>query len=178
VFILRVSDLETAQSQFYDWADHIISLLDPETAACWPRQHERHLIVGIDDIETSEPGLIAPETDHVDAILAFARSIRDDEKLIVHCHAGVSRSTATAIAVLISHGRSIEGAFEEVRTQRGERIWPNQRLIELYDDKLCLNGDLVAHVQAWKHTQRNILEQRSDIEATIFLSRLKHLNLS
>lgn len=174
MFTLKVSDLETARREHYAWADHIISLLDPDTAAGWPRHHDRHLVVGMDDVELLEPGALLPAEQHVETILAFGRAFQAEQRVIVHCHAGISRSTATAIALLVSHQVPVARAFEQVRSQRGSRFWPNRRLIELYDRHLGLGGTLVDHVADWKTAQRAELERRNDPEAAVFLARLNH----
>ena len=59
-------------------------------------EHER-LELRFNDIIDPTPGMILPTPEHVAAVLAFGRSLNADPeaKLIVHCHAGISRSTAS-----------------------------------------------------------------------------------
>ena len=175
MFSLQVSDMETARSKLYHWADHIISLLDPDTAADWAQHHDRHLIIGFDDIDADVPDRQAPRADHVAAVLAFGKRIGTDNKVLVHCHAGISRSTATGIGLLISHGETIEAAFEQVRALRGNKFWPNQRLIALFDRQLGLEQALFRHVRSWKLAQFHALKTRSDDLAPVLLDRLAGL---
>ena len=48
-------------------------------------------------VETPEDVLFAP--DHAEAIVAFMERWRHAERLVVHCHAGVSRSPAVALGL-------------------------------------------------------------------------------
>src|SRR5690349_13999621 len=80
---------------------HIVTLLSPEhmieTPAGFPP--ERHLKLGMNDVEHVRDGESPPSRDHVDELLAFARGWPADEPMIVHCWAGVSRSMAASYIV-------------------------------------------------------------------------------
>ena len=78
---------------------HILSILDPE----WPEPsaflafdpHFRATFRFHDAIEPGA-GVLLPEKADVEAILAFGRDAGEAARLLIHCHAGVSRSTAAA----------------------------------------------------------------------------------
>src|SRR3546814_7056424 len=88
---------------------HVRSLLDPD----WPEidafqrygSHHRTTLHFHDIIEPA-PGRIAPTPDDMAAILGFgadlqaARPDRAEGHLLVHCHMGVSRSTAAMLSLL------------------------------------------------------------------------------
>jgi len=84
---------------------HVLSILDPG----WPEPealsifdvHQR-LRLRFHDVIESQPGWIAPERWDVELLLAFARGLNasGETHLLIHCHAGVSRSTAAAALVL------------------------------------------------------------------------------
>jgi predicted protein tyrosine phosphatase len=131
---------------------HVLSILDPE----WPAPeifasfgaHER-LELRFHDVIEEGPGTIPPEPAHIDRLLEFGRVLgrapAPGAHLLVHCHAGVSRSSA-AIALLIAQAaphRSGSAIFAELRRIRPQ-IWPNLRIVELGDRALGRDGDLIA----------------------------------
>jgi predicted protein tyrosine phosphatase len=90
--------------------------------------------------------MVVPERHHVEAILDFgtvlARATPKDH-LLIHCHAGVSRSTA-AMAMLFAQAAPQES--EDRIMRRLERVrpqaWPNSRMIAFADDLLGRKGRL------------------------------------
>lgn len=139
---------------------HVLSLLDPG----WPepvslRQFklDQRLKLNFHDVIEPVPGWIAPERCDVELLLAFGRNLhpaarRNDLQtsvthLLVHCHAGVSRSTASAILLLAQHhpertAHDIVGQVIRLRPQ----AWPNLRIIEIGDSLLGRDGEIVASV--------------------------------
>ena len=99
------------------------------------------------------------EKDIVD-LLDFVSRIPDGERLLIHCWAGRSRSTACAIAIHISRGLSIKEAFEEVQ---GIRTYPdfipNQLILKYADKLLNQGGKLIEFVNSWYLDQDNLREQ-------------------
>ena len=90
-----------------------------------------------------------PRPDHVTRLLAFGRDLAAEPPpaahLLVHCHAGVSRSTASMALVLAQalpgrSGPEIMDVILHIRPQ----AWPNLRMIEFGDPMLSRGGDLVA----------------------------------
>ena len=69
--------------------------------------------------------------------------------LLVHCHAGVSRSTAAAILLFARRepARSAQNVVGQVIRAR-PRAWPNLRMIEMGDELLGRDGEIVASVRA------------------------------
>jgi predicted protein tyrosine phosphatase len=131
---------------------HVLSILDPE----WPvpdafgafGEHEKLELRFHDVIENIE-GVVLPSAEHVSALLAFGRDLRAEPSrqahLLVHCHAGVSRSTASLVLLLaqaLPHRRASEVATEVMRIR--PQAWPNLRLIELGDVMLARRGEIVA----------------------------------
>ena len=129
---------------------HVLSILDPE----WPvpevfgtyGEHAK-LELRFDDIIEDAPGESPPQYTHVEQLLAFGRTLDGETgaHLLVHCHAGVSRSSAS-MALLIAQAlpnRPADAVFADVLAIRPQ-IWPNLRIIEMGDALLRRNGALVA----------------------------------
>lgn len=129
---------------------HIITLLSPEfmieTPGGFPA--ERHLRIGIHDIAEPLPGKHVACEEHISSILEFARSWDAKRPLLVHCWAGVSRSQATAFAILCD--RAWKGAeyriAREIRARAPHAI-PNRLIVRLADDFLERQGAMVKAVE-------------------------------
>ncbi|PWC39154.1 protein-tyrosine-phosphatase [Azospirillum sp. TSO35-2] len=134
---------------------HVLSILDPEmtepSAFGDYGEHER-LELRFHDIIEPTRGQIAPERADVERILAFGRDLLADpvdcRHLLVHCHAGVSRSTAALTMILAQAcpDRPAADAVAAVVAIRAQ-TWPNLRMIEFADNILGRNGDLIAAVR-------------------------------
>jgi len=128
---------------------HVLSILDPG----WPEPdaflafapHARATFRFHDAIEP-EPDVILPEKRDVEAILAFAREAGDDlGHLLIHCHAGISRSTAAMLMILAqAHAEEDERAVAQRLTRIRPQAWPNARMVGLADECLGRGGRLLA----------------------------------
>ncbi len=162
VWTLRVTDFETAEASAIAWADKTVALLDPLFRTSWARRHPDHHGLFFEDTEPAADDPDGPTRAHLDAVLAVGASMRPGERLLIHCLAGMSRSTAAAIAVLVQAGHAADAAFEAIRRLREPTFWPNQVLIRLADQRFGLDGALAGRVWAWKLDQRARLEDRPD----------------
>ncbi len=134
---------------------HVLSILDPE----WPEPPafaefapHRRLGLRFHDIIETAPGRLAPSEDDVVRLLAFGLEVHQAavdplraRHLLVHCHAGVSRSTAAAALILAqAHpDRPARDALDAVAQLR-PRAWPNLRMLEFGDALLRRDGEIVA----------------------------------
>ena len=147
---------------------HVLSILDPE----WPApevfgtygEHEK-LEMRFHDVIDESPGAIAPTSIHIKQLLTFGCRLGEeppaDAHLLVHCHAGVSRSSAS-MALLIAQampGRSGNAIFADILRIRPQ-IWPNLRIVEIGDGVLGRNGDLI---DAAKGVYRLQIEQQPQL---------------
>jgi len=131
---------------------HVLSILDPE----WPVPDvfdtfdaHKKLELRFHDVIEEDPGTIPPQPVHIEQLLAFGRDLGQqpaiDAHLLVHCHAGISRSSA-AMALLLAEAmpdRSGDAVFADILRIRPQ-IWPNLRIVELGDRALGRHGDLIA----------------------------------
>lgn len=130
-------------SGVFDMPDHVeryqprylISVIQPVFQPERPPEiaEEDHLRVAVHDIWHDEPGSVLPGSAHVQRIVDFAQSWQPDLGGVhVHCYAGVSRSTATA---LILHAVQTGDALASAKALRAAapHAAPNRRIIELAD---------------------------------------------
>ena len=107
---------------------HVLSILDP-SAPELPvfgsfGEHER-IELRFDDVIEDSSDQVAPHRGDVEAILVFGRSLSAEPQssahLLVHCHAGISRSTA-AMTLILAQARpdlSADDILTEVLRIRG-----------------------------------------------------------
>jgi len=133
-----VSSLAQAQVLFGN-TDCVISIVDQDIIV--PDFGCHHLIVRADD--TDDPNdKFAPTLQDVKSIMTFAKL---GESVLVHCIAGVSRSTAIGIGLMHMSGVSIFNAVQLVHMQRGF-INPNKLILKHIDTYLCMNGKFYKEV--------------------------------
>jgi predicted protein tyrosine phosphatase len=130
---------------------HIITLLSPEELIETPAGFDpgRHLRLGVHDISIPEGGLVAPDAALVERVLAFAQDWDERAPMVVHCWAGISRSTASAFAIACERNPHAS-EFEIARTLRraAPHALPNRRIVALADDILGRGGRMVDAVDA------------------------------
>lgn len=132
-------------------ASHVVSLLDPATTfpALAAQGHE-HLCIAIHDIEAEAEGLDACCDRRMGAILDFVgRWKRDEAPILIHCYAGISRSTATAYITACAHNASADE--EEIALAlraASATASPNRRLIALADAALGRGGRMSRAIDA------------------------------
>ena len=121
---------------------HLVQRPDSITA-------DRHLVLGMDDIPEPADGYIAPGENHVATLIAFARAWDRSAPLVVHCYAGISRSTAGAFvtACALNPGRTEASIAQELR-RRSHTASPNRRIVSIADDLLGRNGRMVDAINA------------------------------
>jgi predicted protein tyrosine phosphatase len=93
-----------------------------------------------------------PTAAHVARLLAFGDDVMvagAAAHLLIHCHAGISRSTAAAALLLAqaTPARRPEDIFAEIARLR-PRAWPNLLLLELGEAALGRTGEIVPAVAA------------------------------
>jgi predicted protein tyrosine phosphatase len=145
---------------------HVLSILDPgfpdPDAFGAFGEHER-LDLRFHDITEERPGMRLAAREDVAALLRFGRDLLREPAahLLVHCHMGISRSTAS-MALILAQARPDRPAAEalaEVRRIR-DRIWPNLRVIELGDELLGRGGTMVeAAIARYRH----VVERKPEV---------------
>ena len=103
-----------------------------------------HLKVQVDDIVEQLDGFVAPSDAHIEQVLNFVRGWDRAAPLVVHCYAGISRSTASAFAaacMLNPHRDEIEIA-RQIR-DRSPIAQPNRLIVSLADKALGRDGRML-----------------------------------
>jgi predicted protein tyrosine phosphatase len=126
---------------------HVLSILDPD----WPApealavyEASRRLQLRFHDIIDPRPGWVAPERADVEWLLAFGGEPGQAAHLLVHCHAGVSRSTAAAALILAErHPENSATATLDTVLRLRPKAWPNLRMLEFGDELLGRGGEIV-----------------------------------
>lgn len=150
---LTICGLEELCSFTDDAVTHVLSILDPGVAD--PQDFGRYgphkrLTLRFDDIIEPRPGMRLPERNHIEQLLEFGTGLTAEKgdplcHLLVHCHAGISRSTAS-MTILLAEARPQENEdalFAQIRSIRPQ-AWPNSRMIAMADDLLARGGRLTA----------------------------------
>lgn len=158
-FELTICGVEELSDHCDSAVSHVLSLLDPgfpDPAAFGEYAEHERLDLRFHDIIDESPGLVAPTQADVESILRFGEQLMRDEgahgHLLVHCHMGVSRSSAS-MALLLAQARpdaSADAIFAEVVRLRPQ-AWPNLRIVELGDGLLARNGELVEALRRHHH---------------------------
>jgi predicted protein tyrosine phosphatase len=130
---------------------HIISTITQSEALDLPGAH---LHINVGDITSELDGHVLPTMHHLVELLNFTKDLTDDDRLLIHCFAGMSRSTAFAVAVLIQHGMDYDKAFDHVALLR-PILLPNRLIIKLVDQYFALRGDLIDLVRQYYVGQYN-----------------------
>jgi predicted protein tyrosine phosphatase len=118
-----------------------------ETPACI--RPENHARLFIHDIAEPVDGHIAPDAEHIAQIVAFAAAWDRQAAMVVHCWAGISRSTAAAfIALCAINPEAQEGHVARLLREASPTAYPNRLMVRLGDAALGREGRMMAAVEA------------------------------
>jgi predicted protein tyrosine phosphatase len=147
-------------------ATHVISLLDPDVFAFVPDEINisRTFIPIIHNIQKIrivmkdeiDPNIShSPKIEQIESILDWAKDLVNNEIIIVHCEAGISRSPAMALGLLVqrllrtSNYRPYEIDFAIDRLlQIRPHCFPNELIIRHCDKLLECKGELINKVNS------------------------------
>ncbi|TCZ56680.1 tyrosine phosphatase family protein [Roseicella aquatilis] len=168
-FRLTVCGIEELTGHCEAGVSHVLSILDPD----WPvpeafgsfGEHAK-LELRFHDVIEASAGYVAPREEDVRAILAFGRDLQVEaaSRLLVHCHAGISRSTAS-MALILAQAQPDLPAEDLLQGILGirEKAWPNLRLLEIGDAMLGRGGTLPEAAAALYAHQLRLRPHLADI---------------
>jgi predicted protein tyrosine phosphatase len=131
-------------------ARHVVSLIGDEVRlqrlTCIAP--ENHLWLRLHDISSPLDGYIMPGEDHVADLLDFVRDWDRQAPLVVHCFAGISRSTASAFAsVCALNPQRDEASIAQALRRASPTATPNIRIVSLADRLLGRDGRMIAAIE-------------------------------
>lgn len=103
----------------------------------------KKLACQFDDVPEDLPrfGYIAPTREDVTKIVEFCKVVPENARVLIHCEAGISRSTAAGYVLLCTMrgpGREVE-CILDIYAIRPEAA-PNMRVVDFADEILERNG--------------------------------------
>lgn len=132
-------------------ASHVMTLIKNTSMAPTPHgiAAERHLKLDFADIVEPREGEVPPGREHVESIISFAKGWDRSAPMVVHCFAGVSRSTAGAFisACLLMPERD-ELELANLIRMASPTATPNSRLIGFADEMMGRRGRMIAAIAA------------------------------
>ena len=132
--------------------DYIVSLMDAESPYSLPigPRLKAHLRLDVHDITTDHidypPPYVVPSADHVRQLIDFGNRWAGDGTVLVHCAAGISRSTAAALILVCQRNSGKEHEAVQHMREQGPWAYPNALIIKLGDNLLACEGRLIEAV--------------------------------
>lgn len=167
-----VCGLEELSGHGAGGVSHVLSLLDPgtpEPSAFGAYGAHRRTTLHFDDClgpGTNKHGraLVPPEPEDIAAILAFGRDLDGAAHVLVHCHYGLSRSTAALLMLFALREPETEAqALVEKLHALREPAWPNARMTRFADDALGRGGSLSEAVRRLHGLQLQVRPHLGDL---------------
>lgn len=131
-------------------ARHIVTLLRLSDRVTRPSHiaAENHLILKIDDIPEPMDGYTAPAEEHVERLIRFAGAWDRTTPMVVHCFAGISRSTASAfVAACTVNPKRDEQEIAWAIRRASRTAQPNVRIVSIADRLLGRQGRMIRAVE-------------------------------
>jgi len=133
LWICRACDLPTVAVELRP--HRILSIAAPGFRLLTPSgvDPDRHYHLNFDDIVESVAGYVEPSEAHVRSIIDLGAGLADTERILVHCHAGISRSSAAALILLAIRNPGHERDIASLLRAEGPWFVPNRLMIEIAD---------------------------------------------
>lgn len=128
---------------------HMLTLMDEHVETPPAILPERHFRIRVNDIVEPAEGAIAPSVGHIEDVLTFARTWTREAPFLIHCWAGISRSTAATYILLCDiRGPGHEAAIARELREQAPHAQPNRLMIRHADQILGREGRMIAAVEA------------------------------
>jgi predicted protein tyrosine phosphatase len=127
-------------------ASHLVTLINSSLMITTPAPipGANHLRIAINDIAEPQVGLTHPQTDHLEALIGFVREWDQTAPLVMHCWAGISRSTAGAFITLCAlNPEASEAEIARRIREASATASPNRLMVEIADLMLDRGGRMV-----------------------------------
>lgn len=130
---------------------HLLTVINAATPVPRPEGigPENHLVIGVSDILEAMDGHILPGEEHARQIIGFVRRWNRERPMVVHCYAGISRSTAAAYIGLCALRPDLDEFLLAERLRRAApSATPNARLVASADRLLGRRGRMSEAIAA------------------------------
>ncbi len=127
-------------------ASHVISLINAPMMPTTPPllAPQNHLKLSMNDVNAPVEGCITPSAQHIEQLIAFVEQWDRNHPLLIHCWAGISRSTAAAFITLCALNPSVdEPAIAGLLRQKSPSATPNSLLVSEADHHLAREGRMI-----------------------------------
>jgi predicted protein tyrosine phosphatase len=169
-FEMTICGLSELEGHSDSQVSHVVSILDPAhpqpSAFAFYDEHER-LELRFHDVIDKKPLHSEPEHHHIEQILSFGRNVLSEPEkrrhLLVHCHAGISRSTA-AMTLILALGQPelpASAVLAQLLTIRA-KAWPNLRMLSLGEEQLGRPGEFTSAVAGLYRRQLQLRPEMKD----------------
>jgi predicted protein tyrosine phosphatase len=132
-------------------ARHVVTLLGVEDHVPLPSNIGRndYLRLHVHDIIDAAPGQVPPDAEHVERLISFVRRWDRAGPLVIHCYAGISRSTAAAFTTVCALNPNREEIAVAAALRRASpTALPNARIVRLADQILGREGRMVEAISS------------------------------
>jgi len=132
-------------------ARHVVTLIKDISLVHRPPSiaAQNHLLLDMDDIAEPIDGYVAPAEEHVGDLIRFVRAWPREAPMVVHCYAGISRSTAGAFVTACAlNPQRDEAQIARAIRDASPTAMPNIRIVTLADRLLGRDGRMVAAVRS------------------------------
>jgi predicted protein tyrosine phosphatase len=129
---------------------HVVTLLAPDTPHDMPRgvPRERHLRLYFHDIVQEMAGHTPPRAADAERLIAFLEAWDRQQPMLIHCWAGISRSTAAAFAALcLFRPQADEEEIALELREASPSATPNRLIVSLADDVMGRGGRMLRAVE-------------------------------
>lgn len=130
---------------------HVVSLLSPydDFPVFDSLAEGRHLQIGIHDINDDIGEWRAPGRSDVERLITFVQPWDRKAPILVHCWAGISRSSASAFITACLHNpQADEADIARAIRDASPTAFPNRRLVAHADELMGREGRMTAAVEA------------------------------
>ncbi len=131
-------------------ARYVISAINPWSIPNTPAgvSDDNHLRIAINDINAPHGELVHPESHHIETLIGFADKWAQDGPLVIHCLAGISRSSASAFIVACALNQNArETTIADTLRTASKTAHPNRLMVRLADELLSRDGRMIAAIE-------------------------------
>lgn len=132
-------------------ARHIVTLLRMTDIVKRPSHidEKNHLILSMDDVWVQQDGVEMPGEQHVARLIDFATRWDRSTPMVVHCYAGISRSTAAAFtAACVLNPNRDEMQIARAIRDASQTAKPNALIVSIADKLLKRDGRMIRALEA------------------------------